>query len=247
MEILSAEQAQAKNITVGLNVIIGKNVNLGENCIIGNNVTIHDDTTIGNNVRIDDNSVIGKNLMKAANSATTKQMELEGTIIGDECLIGSCCVIYRGTKLGNKILVADQAAVQFKTTIDDFTIIGRSVLIESRCQIGKKVKIESNAYLTAYSTVEDYCFIAPGVITTNDNFVGRTEERFKHFRGVTLKRGARVGANSTILPGKTIYEDALIAAGSVVTKDIPEGKIYAGNPARELRDVPPEQLLKNNL
>jgi acetyltransferase-like isoleucine patch superfamily enzyme len=75
--------------------------------------------------------------------------------------------------------------------------------------------------------------------------LGRTEERFKHFKGVTVKRGGRIGANSVILPGKNIGEDALVAAGSTVTKDVPPRKIVMGSPARIIRDVPPEQLIEN--
>jgi len=230
----------------GRNVFIGKNVQIGQNCQIGHNVVIHDDTVIGSNVRIDDNTVIGKNLMKAANSAMAKDLDLPGTVIGDDCLIGALVVIYRGAKLGKKMLVADQAAIQFDTSFGDFTIVGRGVLVEAHCTIGEKVKLESNCYITAYSTIEDRCFIAPCVATSNDNFVGRTQERFNHFKGVTVKKGARIGVHSTILPGKIIHEDALIAAGSVVTKDAEAGKIYAGTPAREFRAVPEDQLLKNN-
>jgi acetyltransferase-like isoleucine patch superfamily enzyme len=75
--------------------------------------------------------------------------------------------------------------------------------------------------------------------------VGRTRERFRHFKGLILRKGGRIGANATILPGKEIGEDALVGAGSVVTKNLPPGKVYAGVPAKELKDVPDAQLLKN--
>ena len=230
----------------GQNVIIGKDVKIGENCQIGHNVVIHDDTIIGDNVRIDDNTVIGKKLMKAANSAVTKEQQLAPAVIGNNCLIGACVVIYRGAEIGEKVLIADQAAVQFKTKIGDYTIIGRGVLIESSCEIGYKVKIESNTYITAYSKIGDRCFIAPCVATSNDNFAGRSEERFKHFKGLTMEKGSRIGVHATICPGKTIKEDAFVAAGSLVTKDIPARKIYAGVPAKEFGDVAEEQLLENN-
>ena len=93
--------------------------------------------------------------------------------------------------------------------------------------------------------IEDSCFVAPEVSFTNDNFLGRTKERFKFHKGVTLKRGARVGANATVLPGRCVGSDALVAAGSVVTHDVPERRIVCGVPARELRDVPADQLLEN--
>ena len=75
--------------------------------------------------------------------------------------------------------------------------------------------------------------------------IGRTEERKKHFGGPRVRRGARIGANATLLPGLEIGEDALVAAGSVVTRDVPPGVVVAGNPARVVRDVAPEQRLEN--
>jgi len=82
-------------------------------------------------------------------------------------------------------------------------------------------------------------------VTSNDNFVGRTAERFKHFKGVTVRRGGRIGAGSVILPGITIGEDALVAAGSVVTRDVPPRTIVLGQPAKAWREVPVEQLLEH--
>ena len=73
--------------------------------------------------------------------------------------------------------------------------------------------------------------------------MGRTKERFKYHRGVTLERGARVGANATILPGITIGEEGVVAAGSIVTRDVPPRKIVLGTPAGVFRPVPEEQLL----
>ena len=77
--------------------------------------------------------------------------------------------------------------------------------------------------------------------------MARDKERYKHFKGVTLKTGARIGVNATILPGKTINEDGMVAAGSVVSNDVPKEKVVLGHPARVLRDVNEKQLLKNNI
>lgn len=230
---------------IGEYCIIADKVSIGEGCIIGHHVVIHEGVQIGNNVRIDDHTAIGKQPMKAANSATTHLQQFIPTQIGDNCIIGTSSVIYTGSIIGNKVLVADLSTIRENVTIGEGTIIGRGVAIENFCTVGSYCKLETNVYLTAYSSVEDRCFIAPCVATSNDNFVGRTKERFKHFKGLILKRGGRIGANATILPGKTIGEDALIAAGATVTKDIPPKKIYAGVPAQEFRDVPDEQLLIN--
>ena len=130
-------------------------------------------------------------------------------------------------------------------SVGDFTIVGRGVAIENFCKIGRYVKLETNVYITAYSEIEDRVFVAPCVATSNDNFVGRTKERFDNFKGVVIRKGARVGVHATILPGRELHADCLIGAGALVTADAPAGKIVVGMPAKEFRDVPSEQLLKN--
>lgn len=234
-----------KNIIFAKNVIIEDDVNIGDNCRLGYNVVIKKGTTIGNNVRIDDNTIIGKYPMRASSSIFKEESNLSPTHIGDNCLIGANTVIYIGSNISNNVLVADLASIRENTTISEYTIVGRGVTVENYVKIGKRCKLESECYITAYSELEDYVFIAPGVVTSNDNYLGRTEKRFKHFKGVTVKKGARIGANAVILPGKTIGEDALVAAGSVVTKDVPPRKIAMGSPAGIVRDVPEEQLIEN--
>lgn len=246
---MASQIAKSAKVGKGTNVgefsVIGAKVKIGAGCLIGNGVVIHEGSEIGTNVRIDDNTVIGKQPMRAANSAVTKEQQLPAAKIGEGCIIGTSVVIYAGSVLGNKVLVADLSTVRENVTVGDFTIVGRGVAIENFCKIGSYCKLETNAYITAYSELEDRVFVAPCVATSNDNFVGRTKERFKHFKGVTVKKGGRIGVNATILPGKVIAEDTLVAAGALVTKNTMARKIVAGVPARELRDVPKEQLLEN--
>jgi len=195
--------------------------------------------------------VIGKMSVKAKNSVANiinkKEKNLSPAVIKDNCIIGTSAILYRGCILENDCYVADQATIRGKVFIGEKTIVGRGVLVENDCSIGRMCKIESNAYITAHSHLDDYVFIAPGVVTTNDNFVGRTKERVKYMKGITVKRGGRIGGNATLLPGKVIGEDALVAAGSVVTKDVEGQMIVKGIPAKGYREVPKEQLLEKNL
>lgn len=234
-----------QNVKIGRFVVIEDNVTIGDNCVIYNNVVIHSGSIIGNNVRIDDNTVLGKQPMRSVNSIFKNDEELPPCKISDGCLIGAGVIIYAGCTIGEKTLVADLATVRENVTIGSKTIIGRGTAVENFCKVGSNCKLETNVYLTAYSEVEDNVFIAPGVVTSNDNFAARSQERYKHFKGVTVKKGGRIGAQATILPGKVINEDGFVAAGSVVTKDVECETIVVGNPAKELRKVPDDQLLRN--
>lgn len=234
-----------KGTVLGHGAVVHAGARIGENCQIGCYVVIHPGAVVGDRVRIDDHSVLGKLPMKAAASAITQERELPPLEIGSDCLIGASVIVYRGASIGGKVMLADQATVREDVRIGGMTIIGRGVTVENKVTIGRRCKIETEAYITALSSIGDGCFIAPEVSFTNDNFLGRTKERFKYHQGVTLERGARIGANTTFLPGITVGADALVAAGSTVTKDVPAGKIVMGSPARVLRDVPEEQLLEN--
>jgi acetyltransferase-like isoleucine patch superfamily enzyme len=230
---------------IGFGSVIGPGVRIGKGCVIGHHVVVHAGTTVADRVRIDDHAVLGKRPMRAANSAVTNVDELPGTHVGDDCIVGTHAVIYAGASLGAGVLAADHCTIRERVSIGRNTIVGRGVAIENRCEIGAFCKLETNAYITAYSLLEDYVFVAPCVTTSNDNFVGRTEERFDHFAGVTIRRGGRLGAGSVILPGVEIAADTLVAAGSVVTRDTEAGFVYVGAPARKSRPVPPNQLLIN--
>ena len=183
--------------------------------------------------------------MRAHRSTLPSDEDHSALLIGDYCLIGNNAVLYRGCTLQAHVMVADLSSVRERVSVGESTIIGRGVAVENDCTIGTHCKLETNAYITAYSRLEDYVFIAPGVTTSNDNFAGRTKDRYKHYKGITVLRGGRVGAGATVLPSKTIGADAMLAAGSLLTRDIPAHQIWAGVPARYMRMVPKEQWLEN--
>lgn len=233
----------ADNVVIGQNTVIEEDVVIGSGSVIGHHVVIRRGTVLGKNVRVDDFACLGKLPMRAANSAVTTGEVSSPAKVGDGCIIGTGAVLYAGCSLASGILAADYACVRERVAVGEQTILGKGVTVECDCTIGARCKLQTGAYITAYSVIEDDCFIGPGVVTSNDNYAGRGKARFAAFKGVTVKKGGRIGAGAVILPGKVIGEDGFAAAGSVVTRDVPAGVIVTGNPARPLRNVPKEQLL----
>jgi UDP-3-O-[3-hydroxymyristoyl] glucosamine N-acyltransferase len=233
------------NVSVGYFSVIEEGVVIGDNVTIGNNVTIHAGTVIGSDVYIADNAVLGRWPRPAKTSTVKVDADLPPLVIGDGTTIGANTVLYRGSTFGKEVMIGDQASVREKCEIGNNVVIGRGVAVENQVKIGSYTKIQTNAYITAYTTLEDRVFIAPTVTTTNDNFMGRTKERFKFVRGPHVKRGARVGGGSILLPGVTVAEESFIAAGAVVNRDTEPAKVYVGVPARVLRDVPDREKLEN--
>lgn len=232
---------------IGHFAVIMEGVQVGQDGQIGNGTIVHPHTRLGDRVRIDDQAVLGKVPKSAPASILKLSSQYPPLEVGDDVFVGAHSIIYVGAKLARKVFVADLASIREEVTLEEGVIVGRGVTIENRCRVGEYTKIETEAYVTAYTIIEERCFIAPMVCMSNDNYLGRTEERFKHMKGPHIKRGARIGANVVLLPGVVIGEEAVVGAGSVVTREIPSYETWVGIPARFFRPTKPEQLLQNCL
>ena len=120
--------------------------------------------------------------------------------------------------------------------IGDNCNICANVLIENEVTVGNNVTVKSGVQLWDGITVEDDVFIGPNATFTNDLFPRSKNLDWKLSKTI-IKKGASIGANATILCGVTIGEKAMIEAGSVVTKDVPEGELWVGNPAHFVRKI----------
>jgi acetyltransferase-like isoleucine patch superfamily enzyme len=205
---------------------------------------VHPGTVIGDGCRIGDFAVVGKQPALSPRS-TAKRGELPPAELGAGSIVSEGAVVFAGTRIGARVIVGDQACVRERVVLGDDVVVGRGALIENDTTVGAMTKIQADAYITAYSTLEESVFVAPCVVTTNDNFMGRTEKRHKLRKGPTIRRGARVGGGAVLCPGVEIGEEAFVGAGAVVVRDVPPRVVVIGNPARQLRDVPPEELLEN--
>jgi acetyltransferase-like isoleucine patch superfamily enzyme len=205
---------------------------------------VYEGTVLGEGVRVLENAVVGKQPSLSPKS-TAKREPLPPAVIGAGTVISTGAIVFAGSTIGAGCIVGDQSCIRERVTMADDCVLGRGSLIENDTTVGSGTRIQAEAYITAYSTLEEDVFIAPCVVTTNDNYMGRTEKRKTLMKGPTIRRSARVGGGSIICPGIEIGEEAFVGAGAVVTKDVPPRKLVVGSPARVLRDVHPDELREN--
>ncbi len=205
---------------------------------------VYPGTVLGEGVQVLEGAVIGKQPVLSPRS-TAKREPLPPAVLGPGTIVSTGAIVFAGTTIGARVIVGDQACVRERCAIGDDVVIGRGSLVENDTTIGALTKIQADAYITAYSTLEDHVFIAPCVVTTNDNFMGRTERRHALVKGPTIRRGARIGGGAILCPGIEVGEEAFVGAGAVVTRDVPPRVVVVGNPARVLRDVADDELLES--
>jgi acetyltransferase-like isoleucine patch superfamily enzyme len=203
---------------------------------------VYPGTVLGEGVKVLEYAVVGKQPALSPRS-TAKREPLPPTVIGDGTIVSTAAIVFAGSSIGARVILGDQSCVRERVTLGDDVVLGRGSIVENDSTVGEMTKIQADAYITAYSTLEENVFIAPCVVTSNDNFMGRTEGRHDLIEGPTIRRGARIGAGAILCPAVEIGEEAFVGAGAVVTRDVAPRTLVVGSPARKLRDVPEEELL----
>jgi len=144
-------------------------------------------------------------------------------------------VLYAGSQVGDGFETGHNVVVREDNAIGTDVKVWNNSVIDYGCVIGDRVKIHSNCYVAQFTTIEDDVFIAPGVSLANDPHPGSATHLC--MRGPTIKAGAQIGMNATVLPFVVVGERSLVGAGAVVTRDVPPGMVVVGNPARVLKPV----------
>jgi acetyltransferase-like isoleucine patch superfamily enzyme len=165
----------------------------------------------------------------------------EGVTLGDNALIRPDCTLYCGVSAGVGLRTGHNALIRESTSIGDHTLVGTNVVIDGNTRIGSNVSIQSNVYIPTNTTIEDNVFLGPCSVLANDKYPVRVMYDLK---GPILRKGASIGANATILPDVEIGEGAFVAAGALVTKDVPAWKLAIGSPAR-VSDLPDKLITSN--
>lgn len=225
-----------KHVEIGAHVILHDNVVVGDNCRLGSNIIIYEDTIIGNSCIIEDGAILGKLPHTSPSITRSVHRNLPPLTIGNQTIIGTYVVLFRGTSIGDQCLIGDGVNVREECHIGNKTLIGRGVTINYHTSVGNNCKVMDLTNLTGEMTVEDGVFISVHVASTNDNLMGR-DPAISH-KGPVIKKGALIGGGVSLLPGVIVHRYAVVGAGSVVTKDIPAKKLAFGVPARVVSDIP---------
>lgn len=188
---------------------------------------IYPNVKIGKNAQIGDYVIIGK----LAEGAEDKK-----TIIGDNAVIRSHTVIYAGNTIGDDFHTGHNVLIREDNKIGDNVSIGSGSNIEHHVEIRSGVRIHSLVFIPEHSLLEENVWIGPGVVMTNTPhpLCPRVKECLE---GPRIKKNAKIGANSTILPKVVVGCMALVGAGSVVVENVPPFAVVAGNPAKKIKNV----------
>jgi acetyltransferase-like isoleucine patch superfamily enzyme len=222
-------------------LLLGVGVEIGADVSFGAYVVVHAGTVVGPGCVIEDHAVLGKRPRLARGSSAKGEVgRLE---LGERVTVCAGAVVFAGATIGAEAIIGDQAYVRERARVGEGSVIGRGSVVDNDVRVGARVKVQTSVYLTAFTVIEDDVFVGPGATTTNDDTMARHDDSTP-LRGATLRRACRVGGGTVLTPGVEIGEEAFIAAGAVVTRDIPAGAVAMGVPARIVREVPAEDLLE---
>jgi acetyltransferase-like isoleucine patch superfamily enzyme len=221
--------------------MLGDDVQIGGDVSFGAHVVVHAGTRIGEGCVIEDHAVLGKRPRLAPGSSAAG--EVTRLVLGNDVKVCSGAVVFAGAMIEQGSILGDQSYIRERSHIGAGSVIGRGSVVDNDVRVGARVKVQTSVYLTAFTVIEDDVFVGPGVITTNDDAMGRHDPDMQ-LLGATLRRACRVGGGVVLTPGVQIGEEAFVAAGAVITRDVPARGVAMGVPARIVREVPDEDLLE---
>lgn len=225
-----------ENVSIGEFSVIREGVKIGNGVIIHPHVVIQPGVIIGDGVEVFSGAYIGKEPKGAGTLARQPHFERR-VLIGPNTSIGVGAVIYYDVEIGERTLIGDGASIREQCRIGSASVIGRYVTMNYAVIVGDQTKVMDHSWLAGNMTVGNRVFISGGVLTTNDNAMGRDGFKDELMRGPTIEDGVLIGVGALLLPNLTVGASAIIGAGAVVTKDVEPGMVVMGVPARHVRPI----------
>lgn len=167
----------------------------------------------------------------------------EPTVIGTDATIRSGTILYADVTVGDEFTTGHDALVREHTEIGDGVLLGTKTVVDGTTTIGSNVSLQTGVYVPSHTAIGSHVFVGPRAVLTNDPYPVRQEV---DLTGPTLEDHVSIGANATLLPGVTVGEGSFVAAGSVVTEDVPPDTLAIGQPARH-RPLPDRLQGANHL
>jgi UDP-2-acetamido-3-amino-2,3-dideoxy-glucuronate N-acetyltransferase len=239
---VSPDAQLADDVSLAPGAVVHGGAVIGAGCSIGSGAVVHAGSRLGERVLVEDGAILGKRpRLRPGSSAAGRVGDL---VVADDATICCGAVVYAGASIGHRAIVGDQSQVRERSWLGERSVLGRGSTIDFDTRVGARVSIQTMVYVTAGTVVEDDVFIGPGVVMTNDDTMSRHGPG-NPLRGATLRRACRVGGGVVLTPGVVIGEEAFIAAGAVVVRDVPQRAVVMGVPGRVVREVGDADLLEN--
>jgi acetyltransferase-like isoleucine patch superfamily enzyme len=229
---------------VASGAFVAPGARLGDGVLVEPGAVIHDDVSLGDGCLVEAGAVLGKRpRLRPGSSAASAGDSLGSLVIEDGVTVCCGAVVYAGARIGAGAIIGDQAQVRERAFVGARSVVGRGSSVDFDAFVGERVLIQTGVYVTGGMVIEDDAFLGPGVQTTNDNTMGR-HARGEPLHAPVLRRACRVGGGAVLVPGVEIGEEAFVAAGALVTRDVPARSVVMGVPARVVHKVPEEDFIE---
>ena len=213
-QIIEGPSEGGEGIIVGVGAIIYKGTKIGNRCRIGNYAIIRSGVTLGDDCVVEDFAILGQ--------PTGRPIKNRELVVGAKSVIRAHSIIYQGTTIGAGLQTGHGTVIREENNIGSNLQIWSGSTIDYGCALGDDILVHNQVYIPQFTIIENGVFLAPGVKIANDKYPMKKMD----LKGPTIKRGARVGMGTVLNPEITIGENAYVASGSMVTKDVPAREVW---------------------
>ena len=234
-----------QDVKFGFNVILSGTIKIGDRCRIGNNVVIRS-AEIGPDCVIEDNAIIGYQTLTGPfyDQGSLDQEEERRVVMGHDVLVRTGCVVYQDTEIGPHSWLNHGVVLREKCRMGHHALLGSYTVVDDQVTIGNRSVLHNHVMVSGETLIEDCVFVGPNVTFTGNNPIGHLRGLSNARRSPRLRFGCAIGGGATLGPDVEIGQEAQVAAGAMVVKDVEPFTIVAGVPAKKLKDIDPQSRIE---